>query len=119
MGVCGSWKKCRSERPKGTAGMGRAVALIVLVLLPFAGCANWAVDMAPDRHDAPWIPATSPAGEIAAGERGPADQPTKGGYILPSNRSLAAIPPPASALERHRPYSLPELIDIAQSNNPV
>jgi outer membrane protein TolC len=101
--------------------MGRAVALIglVLVLLPFAGCANWAVDIAPDHHDAPWIPATSPDGEIAAGERGVADQPAKAGYVLPSNRNLAAIPPPASDLERHRPYTLPELIDIAQSNNPV
>jgi outer membrane protein TolC len=32
---------------------------------------------------------------------------------------MAEIPPPASDLERHRPYTLPELIDIAQSNNPV
>src|SRR5277367_233383 len=101
--------------------MGRPVALIVLVLVsfPLAGCANWALNMAPDRHDAPWVPATSPDGEIAAGEPGPPDQPTNGSYILPSNRNLAAIPPPASDLERRRPYTLPKLIDIAQSNNPV
>jgi outer membrane protein len=101
--------------------MGRSVALIALILvsLPLAGCANWAINMAPDRHDAPWIPATSPDGEIAAGEPGPPDQPTNGSYVLPSNRNLAEIPPPASDLERRRPYTLPELIDIAQSNNPV
>jgi outer membrane protein TolC len=30
-----------------------------------------------------------------------------------------AISPPASELERRRPYSLPELIDIAESSNPL
>src|SRR3984885_7362531 len=101
--------------------MRRPVALIALMLvtLPLAGCATAALNMAPDRPDAPWNPATGPDGEIAAGERGPSDQSANGSYILPSNRNLAAIPPPASDLERRRPYTLPELIDIAQSNNPV
>jgi outer membrane protein len=100
--------------------MGRPVALLVLVLvsLPLAGCANWALYMAPDRPDAPWNPAISAEGEIAAGEKGPPDQ-SNSSYVLPSNRNLAAVPPPASDLERHRPYTLAELIDIAQSNNPV
>jgi outer membrane protein len=101
--------------------MRRPVALIALMLvtLPLAGCATAALNMAPDRPDAPWNPATGPDGEIAAGERGPPDQPNNSSYVLPSNRSLAEIPPAASDLERHRPYTLPELIDIAQSNNPV
>jgi outer membrane protein TolC len=100
--------------------MRRPVALIALMLvtLPLAGCATAALNMAPDRPDAPWNPATGPDGEIAAGERGPPDQPNNS-YVLPSNRNLAEIPPAASDLERHRPYTLPELIDIAQSNNPV
>ena len=74
--------------------------------------------MAPDRPDAPWVAATGPDGEIAAGERGPPDQPNNS-YVLPSNRNLAAILSPATDLERRRPYTLPELIDIAQTNNPV
>jgi outer membrane protein len=103
--------------------MGRPVALLasalVLVSLPLAGCANWAVNMAPDHPDAPWTPATNPDGEIVAGERAPPEQPPNSNYVLPSNSNLAGVPPPASDLERRRPYTLPELIDIAQSNNPV
>ena len=96
-----------------------AVIALVLVSVSLAGCATSALNMAPDRPNAPWIPATGPEGEIAAGERGPADQPNHGSYVLPANRALAGIPPPALDLERGGPYTLPELIDIAQSTNPV
>jgi outer membrane protein len=101
--------------------MGRRVALLALTLvaLRLAGCAPAALNMAPDRADAPWNPTVGPDGEIAAGERGPTDQSNNSSYVLPSNRNLAEIPPPAADLERRRPYALPELIDIAQSNNPV
>jgi outer membrane protein TolC len=101
--------------------MGRPVALIapVLLSLQLAGCATAALDMAPDHPDAPWTPATNPNGEILAGERAPREQPPNTDYVLPSNGNLAGVPPPASELERRRPYTLPELIDIAQSNNPT
>ena len=79
--------------------MGRPVALIALMLvtLRLAGCAPAALNMAPDRADAPWNPAVGPDGEIAAGERGPTVQP-KSSYVLPSNRNLAEFPhqPPIS-----------------------
>ena len=96
-----------------------ALAALILVSVSLVGCATSALHMAPDRPNAPWIPATGPGGEIAAGERGPADQPNHGSYVLPANRALAGIPPPALDLERGGPYALPELIDIAQSTNPV
>ncbi len=101
--------------------MGRPVALIapVLLSLQLAGCATSALNMAPDRPDAPWTPATNPGGEIVAGERAPPQQPPSGNYVLPSNSNLAGVPPRASELERRRPYSLPELIDIAELSNPV
>jgi outer membrane protein len=101
--------------------MGRPVALItpVLLSLQLAGCATWALTSAPDRPDAPWTPATNPNGEIVAGERAPPEQPPKRNYVLPSNSNLAGVPTPASELERHRPYALPELIDIAESSNPT
>jgi outer membrane protein len=101
--------------------MGRPVALIapVLLSLQLAACATSALRLAPDRPDAPWTPATNPDGEIVAGERAPPEQPPNSNYVLPSNSSLAGVPPPASELERHRPYSLPELIDIAESSNPL
>jgi outer membrane protein len=100
--------------------MGRLVELITLVLLSsqLAGCAISALTLAPDRPDAPWTPTTNLNGEILAGERAPPGQDPKNNYVLPSNGNLADVPPPASELERHRPYTLPELIDIAQSNNP-
>jgi outer membrane protein TolC len=101
--------------------MGRPVASILSVIVPLllAGCATFALNGAPDRPNAPWNPATGADGEIAAGEPGPSDRPDNKSYVLPPNRNLAAIPPPASDLERRRPYTLPELIDIAQSTNPV
>jgi outer membrane protein len=95
------------------------VTALGLFALSLAGCAPSALNMAPDRPDAPWTPATAPQGEIIPGQRAPPEQPPNGAYVLPSNRDLAAIPPPASGLERRRPYTLPELIDIAESNNPT
>src|ERR1700675_4941804 len=91
----------------------------VLLSLPLAGCATSALNMAPDRPDAPWAAATGPDGEIVAGERVSPGEPPPAPYVLPSNRNVAGIPPPASDLERRRPYTLPELIDIAQSTNPA
>jgi outer membrane protein TolC len=79
------------------------------------GCATSALKMAPDRPDRPWNAATAADGEIIAGSRGPA-----GGahdYVLPSNSALAAVPPPPS-IESARAYTLPELIDLAESSNP-
>src|SRR6478752_9782969 len=123
MGGCERLRKCASEerKTKGRRRMRRPTALIALVLVSvsLAGCATSALNMAPDRPNAPWIPATGPDGEIAAGERGPSDQPNHGSYVLPANRTLAEIPPPAFDLERDGPYTLPELIDIAESTNPV
>jgi outer membrane protein len=101
--------------------MSRPVALVVFMSLSLAlaGCATWAVDMAPDSPDRPWTPATASDGEIVAGAHAPPGQPPNETHILPTNQALANIPPPQSDLERRRPYSLPELIDIAESNNPL
>jgi outer membrane protein len=80
-----------------------------------SACATSSLNMAPDRPDAPWRPATSANGEIVAGP--PADgQPTEG-YVLPSNAALAVLPSPTK-LEAGHAYTLAELIDIAERNNP-
>ena len=96
-----------------------AVIACIMCSIPLAGCATWALVMAPDSPERPWTPATARNGEIIAGERPPQGQPERNNYVLPSNRELAGIPPPRVDLERHRAYSLPELIEIAQSSNPV
>jgi outer membrane protein len=100
---------------------GRPVALIAAVLLSLqlAGCATWALNMAPDSPDRPWTPATTPDGAIVAGERAAPGQPQRTTYVLPSNEAMARVPAPQSDLERHRVYTLPQLIDVAESSNPA
>lgn len=84
-----------------------------------AGCATSALDMAPERPDRPWQPATTAAGEIVPGAPSlPASADGKGGYTLPLNTAAATMPPAAS-LDTAHAYTLPELIDLAESNNPL
>jgi outer membrane protein len=90
------------------------VAVICSVSL--GGCAAWDVDMAPDRADKPWTPTTTASGEIVPGAK--PSKESRASYALPVNADLTGLPAPL-ALDRRRVYSLPELIDIAQSNNPL
>jgi outer membrane protein len=101
--------------------MHRHAALIafMLVAVSLGGCATSAIIIAPDSPDRPWTPATRPDGAIIAGERPRPGLPENDTYILPSNREMANTPPPRLDLEGHHAYSLPELIDIAESSNPV
>ena len=87
-----------------------------LSLVWLAGCATSALDMAPERPDRPWVPATAESGEIIAGE--PQGRPTAEGYVLPANPVLGKIPSPPS-VDTTRIYSLSELIDLAESSNPA
>src|ERR1039458_4934409 len=94
---------------------GLEAVVVVLSSLMVAGCATSALDMAPDRPDPPWTPATTEAGEIIAGARGVA---APGGYVLPANPTLAAAPPPP-AVDPTIAYSLADLIDLAESSSPL
>jgi outer membrane protein len=90
--------------------------IVALSTLWLAGCATSALDMAPERHDKPWVPPTNSDGEIIAGaHQAPA---TQDGYVLPANPALAAVPSPP-AVDAAKTYSLPELIDLAESNDPT
>lgn len=99
--------------------MRRLNALVLLMLLGalLAGCASSAIEMAPDRPDRPWTPATTITGEIVPDEKPLPEQPKSETFVLPSNTALAELPPPLE-FDRLKVYSLAELIDIAQSNNP-
>ena len=81
------------------------------------GCATSALEMAPDRPDQPWTPATTESGEIIPGKRGVPSVATGAGYVLPSNAAVAGVPPPP-AVDASKVYALPDLIDIAEANNP-
>jgi outer membrane protein TolC len=86
----------------------------LLAALALGGCATSALDMAPQHDDTPWVPATNAAGVILPG---PEVRGEGTSYVLPLNLALAAIPPPP-AIDPNRSYSLVELIDVAESNNP-
>ncbi len=87
-----------------------------LSLIWLAGCATSALDMAPERPDRPWVPATTDSGEIIAGKH--QVPPTAEGYVLPANPVLRQVPSPPS-VDITRSYSLSELIDLAESSNPA
>ena len=94
-------------------GLKGAIA-IVLACASLAGCATSALDMAPQRPDQPWRPATTTEGEILPGLTDTSTAASD--YTLPANRSLANVPVPP-ALSAAKTYSLAELVDIAESNN--
>lgn len=93
------------------------VIVPALLFLALAGCATSSVDMAPRRPDRPWVPRTRSGGAIVPGAP-PAVDSGANGYVLPFNPALATVPDPLALDQRHE-YSLAELIDIAQSNNPL
>jgi outer membrane protein len=94
--------------------------LIALTILSasLTGCATSSIEMAPDRPDRPWVPLTNAAGEIIPGAKAGPEQTPGATYTLPANSELAGAPPPFP-LDQDYIYSLAELIDIAQSNNPL
>ncbi|MBB5357093.1 outer membrane protein TolC [Rhodanobacter sp. ANJX3] len=89
--------------------------VLILTSLCLSGCATSALDMAPESADRPWTPTTTTNGEIIAGARAESD--TSGGYVLPANSALAFVAAPP-AVDSGKAYSLPELIDLAESSNP-
>ena len=94
----------------------KRMTAIVLACASLAGCATSALDMAPQRPDQPWRPATTDEGEILPG---PADASTASSdYTLPANKNLANVAAPP-ALNAAKTYSLAELVDIAESSNPT
>ena len=70
--------------------------------------------MAPQSPDRPWQPATTENGAIIAGVPGRQD----GGTTLKANPALARLPEPGPIVA-DKAYTLPELIDIAERNNPA
>jgi outer membrane protein len=90
--------------------------VVAICSLALAGCAAWDVDLAPDRADKPWTPTTTTSGEIVPGAK--PSKESRASYALPVNTDLTGLPAPLG-LDRRKAYSLPELIDIAQSSNPL
>ena len=92
----------------------RSPIIAALFSLLLSGCATSALEMAPDRPDQPWSPATTANGQIIAGEQKMGG--SANGYTLPTNSAPANIPP-SPAVNASKVYSLPGLIDLAESSN--
>jgi outer membrane protein TolC len=73
--------------------------LLLLSTLILAGCATSALKLAPERPDRPWSSAPD--------------------YVLPPDPRQVASSPPLATVDSRHAYTLPELIDLAQSTNPA
>ncbi len=75
--------------------------------------------MAPDSPDRPWQPLTNTDGAIVPGPAVSTSSTATGrSYTLPANPALATVAPPPTLDPAHA-YELPELIDLAESANPL
>lgn len=83
-----------------------------------AGCATDSVELAPTHYDQPWKPSTTATGEIIAGQKSDASTSGKREFVLPANNDMMQLPS-ADAYDSAHVYTLAELIDIAESNNPL
>ncbi|WP_322044467.1 TolC family protein [Paraburkholderia sp. J67] len=97
----------------------RMIALaLALNACALAGCATSSLDLAPPAADRPWQPQTDAAGNIVAGPPRSAADAAHEGYTLPRSAVLANIEA-AAPLDKNHAYTLPELIDLAESTNPL
>ena len=90
----------------------RGPSLISVLLL--AGCASSALDLAPVSANRPWVPRQDASGAIVTGSPGP---DAGAGFVLPGNKTLAGPRVPAGVVAG-KLYGLPDLIDLAESENP-
>jgi outer membrane protein len=90
--------------------------LSVVALL--AGCATSSLDLAPPAPNVPWTPSTRSDGEIIAGAPPSATAPKSNAFVLPANAKAAGEAPAPADLDKSHAYTLPELIDLAQSHDP-
>ncbi|MDF2809411.1 MAG: TolC family protein [Microvirga sp.] len=95
--------------------------LCIGALLAIAACAPNAVNMASRGADTPWAPNGNEEGIWSAQGQLPTMPPsTPNGapdFRVPANLALAVVPS-SPEIDLKRTYRLPELIDIAQRNNP-
>ncbi|MDM0014928.1 TolC family protein [Variovorax sp. J22P168] len=90
------------RRRAGSRVLSAAVCIAALLL---AGCAPNTLSLAPPSPVLPWVPADA----VGAGDNT--------GFSVPRNPAAAQLATPP-VLDGERVYQLPDLIDIAQQNNP-
>lgn len=99
----------------------RLPVVVALVAGLLAGCAPNAANMAAPSADKPWTPNGHEDGLWSAQQPVPPEAESAGGpanFAVPANPALAQLAP-TPEIDIARTYRLPELIDIAQRNNPT
>ena len=91
---------------------------LLWVVALLAGCATSSLNLAPAAPNVPWTPTTTSDGAIEAGKAASASAPKSNSYVLPSNPTAAGQVAAPIDLDKSHPYTLAELIDLAQSHNP-
>jgi len=91
------------------------VTFIASCWLGVGSCIASTTDLAPSHPDRPWNPNTTFNGQLLPGTL--ANPSATLDYTLPPNPALAVLPP-ALDVDHEKSYSLAELVDIAESNNP-
>lgn len=94
-----------------------AAFVLALTAMGLAGCAPPSLALAPSAPDRAWQPATNASGNIVPAPPR-ADGAARAGYALPASPALSSLTP-APAFDTGHPYTLPELIDLAESSNPL
>lgn len=94
----------------------RLFLLSVVALV--TGCATSSIDLAPPAPNVPWTPRTQSDGEIIAGAPASPTAPINRTYVLPPNAKAAGPAPPVAGVDKSRAYTLPDLIDLAESHDP-
>ena len=108
----------RTVRQAGRRG------LALLVSLALAGCATQALQSAPQDPAKPWTPAGSsgtvppPPGGLKPATPEAASAAAAPDFAVPAEPAVAVLRP-AAEIDARKVYDLPELIDIAQSRNPL
>lgn len=93
--------------------------LVTPLALALSACATSSLELAPPAPDVAWTPATRADGEIIPGQAAGGTVPRSEGYVLPPNPKAASAPRPAEKIDNSHPYTLAELIDLAEVHNPA
>ncbi|MBL8579879.1 MAG: TolC family protein [Mesorhizobium sp.] len=98
------------------------IHIAIALSLALAGCASNAVNMTSAGPDTPWKPNGREGGmwsmKRASSDAGASKTVGGSDFGVPENSALA-IMPETPGIDPNRRYGLPELIDIAQRNNPA
>ena len=96
----------------------RSVTMPLAAACLLAACASPPVDLAPPAPDRPWRPPVDADGNIRSARTASDAGGVAASHVLPSNPALGVLPPALPTIDADHAYTLPELIDIAQSNSP-